>query len=169
MINLDIIEMGEYIFKNYTSLTKEEKLIALDFRNKNREWMINNDIITVDEHLKWIDSLKDSQTTIYFLVFKSHTPFMAVDFHDIDAINKEAYWGYFLGNDNFRSEVLKIEKLIIQIAFSMLNLEKLFCINAIDNHVIKIHKFFGFKEDSEVIYQGRKFLKMYLEKKREQS
>jgi len=157
-----MIECGDYIYKNYTALNDEEKKIALDFRNKNREWMINKNIISLDEHLKWIESLKENKTTLYYLVFKNKTPFIAIDFHDIDHTHKEAYWGYFLGNENFKSEVLKIEKCIINIAFNQLGLKKLLCINAIDNPVINIHKFFGFKEDGVIQIENRDFLKMYL-------
>ena len=82
-----------------------------------------------------------------------------------DLIKHEAYWGYFLGNKEYKSEVLKIEKIIIEIAFDKLNITKLLCVNAIDNPVINIHKFFGFKEDGIVIINQRKFLKMYLDKK----
>jgi hypothetical protein len=93
-------------------------------------------------------------------------PFMAIDFHDIDILTQEAYWGYFLGDKNFKSEVLKIEKIIIEIAFNQLKLKKLFCINAINNSVINIHKFFGFKEDEIIQIEDRKFLKMYLTNKK---
>ena len=41
MNKFKIINIGNYQFKNYTILDTEEQKIALDFRNKNREWMIN--------------------------------------------------------------------------------------------------------------------------------
>jgi len=162
---LSIINSGDYQFKNYTILTKEEQEIALDFRNKNRVWMINKNIITLDEHIRWIKSLKENEETLYYLVFKNNIPFMAIDFHDINKLDQEAYWGYFLGEDEFKSEVLRIEKIIIDIAFNQLKLKKLLCVNALDNPVINIHKFFGFKEDGIVCINNRDFLKMYLNKK----
>ena len=33
--------IGDYQFKNYRILINKEQKIALAFRNKNREWMIN--------------------------------------------------------------------------------------------------------------------------------
>ena len=157
-----IMDIGNYQLKNYRILTDKEQKIVLAFRNKNRKWMINQNIIKIEDHKNWINSLEDNISTIYYLVFKDNIPFMSIDFHNIDFTKKEAYWGYFLGEESFKSEVLRIEKIIIDIAFGKLNLNKLMCLNAIENHVILIHKFFGIKEDKAVNINGREFLKMYL-------
>ncbi len=162
MIIENIIYEDEYVLKNYTVLNENEKQIALDFRNLNREWMINQNIIEIEEHKNWINALSSNRATIYYLVFKHDIPFMSIDYHDINLEKKEAYWGYFLGNKKYKSEVLKIEKIIIDIAFSILSLDKLMCINDIENPVINIHKFFGFKEEGIVKINDRNFLKMYL-------
>ena len=122
MKTIDTIELNAYTFKNYTILNESEKRTALEFRNKNKSWMINREHINLDEHLKWIDSLKSNETVLYFLVFKDTVPFMSIDYHDIDFNLKEAYWGYFLGDDSYKGEVLKIEKLIIELAFDNLKL-----------------------------------------------
>jgi len=153
-----------YFFKNYIFLNDSERKMVLEWRNKNRKWMINSNIITIEEHLKWIKSLNERNDILYFLVFKKETPFMCVDFHNINYETKEAYWGYFLGQNGFKKEVLKIEKTIIELAFSELQLDKICCINNVDNHVINIHNFFGFKNDKIIEINGRKFLKMCIEK-----
>jgi len=157
-----IMDIGKYQFKNYRMLTEKEQKIALAFRNKNRDWMINKDIIQIEAHKKWINTLQHNSSIIYYLVFKDNIPFMSVDFHNIDFKKKEAYWGYFLGKENYKSEVLKIQKIVIDIAFSKLRLDKLICITDIDNHVINIHKFFGFMEDKVIKIEGKDFLRMYL-------
>lgn len=159
---LSVINKYGYTLKNYTILSNEEIEVALGFRNKNRSWMINKDLINLNDHKKWIGSLKTNKETLYYLVFKNDIPFMSIDFHDINISKKEAFWGYFLGDDKFKSEVLKIEKLIIEIAFNQLKVKKLLCVNAINNPVINIHKFFGFREDGIIQIEGRDFLKMYL-------
>ena len=45
-----------------------------------------------------------------------------------------------------------------------LNLKRLLCINDINNHVIKIHKFFGFKELERKFINNQEYLVMCLEK-----
>ena len=162
MIRPKIINSENYIFKNYTILNNEEQKLALKFRNENKDWMINTENIQLDNHIRWIQSLSKDMTTLYYLVFKNNVPFMSINFHDINLNKKEAYWGYFLGNQEYKSEVLKIEKEILRIAFDILGIDVLLCINAIDNHVIDIHRFFGFKEVEIITIDGRDFLKMYL-------
>lgn len=162
---MTIINIGDYKFKNYTILNENELKLTLKFRNENRQWMINDDIITLEEHIKWINTLQTNNKIIYYLVYKNNIPFISISYHDINWDKKEAYWGYFLGDKNFKSEVLKIEKIIIDIAFNQLKLNKLYALCDINNHVIYIHKFFGFKEDKIVKIKHRNFLKMYLEKR----
>ena len=90
-----IIEYGEYQFVNYTVLDNKGRKIALDFRNQNKEWMVNKDVIKIEDHENWIRSLNNDRSILYYLVFKDEVPFMAIDYHDIDYVKKEAYWGYF--------------------------------------------------------------------------
>jgi hypothetical protein len=143
----EMIKINNYTLKNYTALTNNEKIVALEFRNKNRRWMINNKEIFLENHLNWCDDLKENNSQIYYLVFKDDIPFMAINYHDINYDKKESHWGYFLGLDAYSSEVLKIEQIIIDFAFTQLGLDKLIVISAIDNKVNNIHKFFGFIED----------------------
>lgn len=163
MFNKYNFQMNEYIFKNYLNLTQEEKKLVLEHRNKNRQWMLTQDIITLENHLKWIDSLNADTSKLYYLVYKDNIPFISVSYHDID--NESAFWGYFLINSSYKNEVLKIEKSIIEIAFNHLNLETLYCINDINNHVISIHKFFGFKEKEIKTINNKEYLVMELQKK----
>lgn len=158
----DIISKGNLTYKNYTLLNEKEKKTALEFRNKNRSWMINQDLIGLKNHLSWIEKLKNCNDTIYFLVFKNNIAFMSIDFHNINWDKKECFWGYFLGIDSYKSEVLQVEKDIIDIGFNTLKMKKLLNLSLLDNHVIQIHKFFGFKEDKEIIIDDRKYLQMYL-------
>ena len=156
------IEIEDYVFVDYTMLSDTEQEIALSFRNQNKEWMINKKIIELEEHKNWIKSLNNNDSILYYLVFKKDLPFMAIYYHDIDYVKKESYWGYFLGDKRFKAEVLKVEKIIIDIAFNRLSFNKLLCINNIKNPVIGIHKFFGFKEGEVISIDGQDFLKMSL-------
>jgi len=158
----DIFYIDDYKFKNYTILDEDEKELVLKHRNKNKQWMLNQDKISLDSHLKWIDTLLSDKTKLYFLVFKDDKPFISISYHDIK--EDEAYWGYFLIDESYKSEVLKIEKIIIDFAFDSLKLEKLFCINNKQNHVIQIHKFFGFKEIEEKTINDTEYIVMQLNK-----
>ena len=156
-------KIDSYTFKNYISLDENDKKLVLKNRNKNRKWMLNQEIISLKSHLSWIESLKVDNSKLYFLVYKDEKPFISIFYHDIK--DKEAYWGYFLIDENYKSEVLKIEKIIIDFAFDELNLDRLLCINDSKNHVIKIHQFFGFKEIEKRVINNQEYTVMLLEKK----
>jgi UDP-4-amino-4,6-dideoxy-N-acetyl-beta-L-altrosamine N-acetyltransferase len=143
MYFIETFKKEDYTFRHYCTLSLDEKMLVLKHRNKNRQLMLHQEEILLQDHLNWIDSLENDTTKVNYLVFKNDVPFMAIAYHDID--NKEAYWGYFLIDNSYNSEVLKIEKIIIDFAFDELNLDRLLCINDSENHVIKIHQFFGFK------------------------
>ena len=158
----DIFYIDDYKLKNYTVLDEDEKKLVLLHRNKNKKWMLTQDEISLENHLKWIEKLKDDKTKLYFLVFKDNKPFISISYHDIK--DDEAYWGYFLIDESYKSEVLKIEKIIIDFAFENLKVERLLCINDVENHVIQIHKFFGFKELEKKMLGNNEYLVMQLNK-----
>ena len=162
IISLTDIKIGEYYFKSYINLTPDESKLVLFHRNLNKKWMIHKDEVSLDEHLKWIESLKTNSSRLDYLVYKDDKPFIVVNYQDIN--EDEAYWGYILIDQAYKSEVLKIEKIIIDFAFEKLNLKRLLCINDINNHVIKIHKFFGFKELERKFINNQEYLVMCLEK-----
>lgn len=156
------INIGEYYLKNYVNLTFDEKKLVLFHRNLNKKWMLQQDEITLENHLKWIEHLKNDNSKLNYLVYKNNEPFISISYHDIK--DDEAYWGYFLINQDYKSEVLKIEKMIIDFAFNNLKLNRLLCINDSENHVVKIHKFFGFKEIEKKILNNKEYIVMALKK-----
>lgn len=161
-MNKQDFTINEYFLKNYVNLTQDEKELVLTHRNLNKKWMLHQDEIMLSEHLSWIESLKNDNTKLNYLVFKDNNPFIAISYHDIK--EEEAYWGYFLINNNYKSEVLKIEKMIIDFAFDNLKINRLICINDSENHVIKIHQFFGFKEIEKRFLNNKEYIVMALEK-----
>ena len=70
------IKTGEYYFKSYINLTPDESKLVLFHRNLNKKWMIHKDEISLDEHLKWIESLKTNSSRLDYLVYKDDKPFI---------------------------------------------------------------------------------------------
>lgn len=73
MIRIDkdkIYESNGYKFKNFISLSLEEKQMILDWRNHNkvRRVMVNKEIIELEDHLRFIESLKQRRDCFYWLV-----------------------------------------------------------------------------------------------------
>lgn len=61
---------SNYSFKNFTELNSHESSEVLEGRNEAwvRQWMTSDREISVDEHLKFINSLRGSDNQIYFRV-----------------------------------------------------------------------------------------------------
>lgn len=58
------------VFKNYSILNEQESFEILNIRNKDfiRKNMITNEIINLENHIKWINSLKNNLDKKYFAV-----------------------------------------------------------------------------------------------------
>lgn len=98
-----IYQVGSYTFKNYLTLDDTEKRIILEWRNhlNNRKWMFNQDIILLDDHLKFIGKLKNDLKSYYWMVLKDKEPIGGINLVNvlIDKDKKTAEIGYFLAPD----------------------------------------------------------------------
>ena len=58
------------VFKNYSVINEQESFEILNIRNKDfiRKNMITNEIISLENHTKWINSLKNNSDKKYFAV-----------------------------------------------------------------------------------------------------
>lgn len=60
-----------FVFKNYVDLTTEEAIEVLQCRNdiEVRKWMTSTEEIPLENHLKFIESLKTSEKNFYWAVY----------------------------------------------------------------------------------------------------
>jgi UDP-4-amino-4,6-dideoxy-N-acetyl-beta-L-altrosamine N-acetyltransferase len=143
------------VFKNYSYLNEKESLEILNIRNTDfiRKNMITSEIITFENHTKWISSLKDNLDKKYFVVICENEILGSCSWVKE---NEEFTWGIF-----FKDGV----NPIISSVCSYLFLEQCFFdekIEELDSLVKKenssafsFNKNFGFelyKEDEEYFY-----------------
>ena len=90
---------------NFINLSKDEALKIREWRNHEdiRKWMYNDSIIGEEEHLSFIQGLKDKPGTGYWLVKKGGTEFGVLDITRIDFRNRNAHIGIY-GNPETRME-----------------------------------------------------------------
>jgi UDP-4-amino-4,6-dideoxy-N-acetyl-beta-L-altrosamine N-acetyltransferase len=87
MINKSITYTHNHFrYKNFVSLTEDEKLTVWHWRNDEniRKWMYNRDFIPVEQHLRFVDSLITRDDCYYWLVFKDSEPYGVVYITDFD-------------------------------------------------------------------------------------
>lgn len=101
MINLDkhmLYSHGSYTYKNFANLSKEEVLMIFEWRNDSsiRQFMYNRDIISLPEHMTYVNSLNDRSDRFYWMVFRANEPIGVVDITDVDEGNAKAELGYYM-------------------------------------------------------------------------
>lgn len=93
--------VDSYTFRNFISLSLDEKKMVLDWRNneKIRRWMNHTEIIPLENHLNYIESLKEREDVYYWLVYRDNEPIGVVDILDVNQENHSVETGYYLNPD----------------------------------------------------------------------
>src|SRR5574344_1884085 len=78
--------MKEIKLINFTDLSNDEKKIMLEWRNNPniKKWIYTQSDITLESHLNFIDSLKNSKEKLYFLVKKEDENIGVIYFTQIE-------------------------------------------------------------------------------------
>ncbi len=146
--------------KDFCDLTYKEKLMVLDWRNdiSVRKCMFTSDIIKKENHLGFIDKLRNSKSEKYFLVFKSENPIGVIYFTNIKNNSNVCDLGLY-SNPNIKGVGDILLKEIINFAFKELNKERLLA-EVYKNNIkaINLYKRFNFF----VIDDNKDFLIMEL-------
>jgi len=133
---------------NFIDLSKHEKELVLEWRNNStiRQWMFNTEVITLDDHLHYIDSLVSREDRLYFLVKKNDKAIAVIDFTNIDIINSTVECGLY-AKPEIKGIGGLLMSVIIDYAFNILKVKTLIAEVFNANKVaIKLYKRYGFKE-----------------------
>ena len=151
------LHLYDYRMKNFTSLDKKDKKILLQWRNEKRvrKWMYSKDKILLKHHLAYINSLKQKDDRIYFLVEHNFQKIGVIDLTNIK--NKSAEIGLY-ANPNLYGVGAILMQLIIRYGFLYLKL-KLLKANVYTNNIkaLNLYKKFGFliHHEKEGLYYMR--------------
>ena len=164
-----VFKIENYSFKNYTLLSRDWEKIVLSWRNhpENRKWMLNNNEISWNEHLKFIEDLKISSNRYYCLVIKDFEPIGSIDFVNIDYNEKTAEIGYFLAPEKQGSGLgLEFIFYAFKFAFDILGFNVIQG-NVMDSNKIAyaLNAFLGFKylHQHIKVINGKRILFHYCE------
>jgi len=111
---------------DFTDLTQEEKLIVLEWRNskKVRRWMHRKDMISTEEHLRFIELLRDDKTKKYFLVRKETSMIGVIYFTNIDTTMSCTEFGIY-SDPLLKGNGVLLMQEIKQYAFDVLMIKTL--------------------------------------------
>lgn len=150
--------------KNFVDLTRDEVIDVLSWRNHEsiRHWMYSTDIITLDTHLAYIESLKSSSNKLYFVVIKNGAPIGVVDL--VDITETTAFLGLYANPFSDRKGIGRIIlRAVIRYAYENLHLMTLQLECFEENEKAKnLYQKFDFIETTRTLKNNRPIICMEL-------
>ena len=94
-----MIQIEEY---NLSNFEKSDLELILRWRNSDhiRKFMYQDHIISVEEHQAWYKKVENDDTKIYLIFQHKNQPAGLVNFTEIDRVNSNCKWGFYLGASN---------------------------------------------------------------------
>lgn len=88
----------DFLFKNFTKLTDEEKKFVWEWRNHPdiRKWMVTQEIIPFENHLAFINSLSHRTDKYYWLAIYKGKPVGVLSIADCNEALTEGTPGYYI-------------------------------------------------------------------------
>ena len=133
---------------NIRPIQRSDAELILEWRNTDavRLNMYNHEIIDIESHLRWFDSMLEDDSCQYFIYERNEKPYGVLSFSEIDMKNKKAFWAFYSGDTSVRGIGSEMERLALDYAFNTLSLNKLCCeVLEFNTSVIDFHRKFGFK------------------------
>jgi len=131
---------------NFTELTLDEKKMVLKWRNSEsvKKWMYNRTEISLENHLKYINSLHSKNDRVYFLLKNAYEALGVVDLTEIQN-NRSAALGIY-ANPDLKGYGMLLMSKIIKYAFDELHIKTLYANVYIDNtKAIHLYEKFNFR------------------------
>lgn len=149
---------------DFTTLNTQLLTLVLSWRNHPnvRSWMLNSDEISMEEHMCFVESLKQRSDKRYFLV-QHESDYIGVI--DLTAISKNSAELGIYADPNVHGVGDTLMRALIDYAFENLKLTKLIANVFTDNERAKhLYQKFDFTETNQTLYNGRKMITMELYK-----
>ena len=143
----NILNSIEIELTNFIDISLDEKKMVLEWRNHPniRKWMFIQDIISLDKHLDYIESLERREDRAYFLIKKDSQAIGVIDFTNIDYESKRTEFGIYT-DPSLKGVGNLLMESIIDYAFDVLKVKTLISEVFEDNiPAIKLYKRYDFK------------------------
>ena len=164
MIRIDkdhIYTKGKYSFRNFISLSEEEKKMVLEWRNhiNIRKWMYSDEPIEIKQHMDFIKSLNQREDCFYWLVSKEEKNIGVFSITKIDYENSNVESGYYLDPYNEEGDGFLFIHALYQLMFEDLNVVSISgSMLATNKYAVLNALFLGFVINSEKVLGGKVFV-----------
>ncbi|GAA0319205.1 GNAT family protein [Bacillus carboniphilus] len=143
--------------------------LILDWRNQEsiRKVMYNSDIILLDEHIRWFESLRKSEKAISKIFYYENIPFGVININQIDKTNKKCEWGFYIGNKNApRGMGTVLGFISLNYIFDDLSMRKVNAeVLSMNEKSISLHRKLGFTQEGLLrkhIIKDKNYIDIYL-------
>ena len=131
-------------------IKKNDLKMVLDWRNTYdvRKYMLNDTIISLDDHLKWYKKVSKDKTCEVLVTEYRNQPIGIIYISQLNLADQTCTWGQYIG-ESLRNSGIGI-LMQIKAIDRMINVHKIRKIwgQALDiNQIIKIHEAFGFSNE----------------------
>ena len=154
------------LLKNFFTLSEDEKLMVLKWRNDDnvRLWMHSINIISITDHLEFIDKLHNDDKNKYFLVVKNKNYIGVIYFNNINYEQKECEFGLYVNPYKKLVGARKIlNDICIKYVFNILKLKKLKLeVLSTNKRAIKLYQKYNFVESGIKIINDKHIICMEL-------
>lgn len=161
-------QIGDYVYRNFVTLSKEELLMILRERNHPdvKKWMFTTDDIKESEHLAYAESLKNRDDCFYWLVEYKGVAIGVLSLVHIDYEKEEGEAGYYLFSSHQNSGIgldmqYHYKKLFFDY-FKIKNLPGEILWGNTNAYLMSL--FFGAEVDGCIERNGRKYIVMHTAK-----
>ncbi len=146
-------ELGDVLLINFLNLNDEEKEIIRDWRNHEdiRKWMYSDHIISLEEHINFIEGLKKDNKKFYWLArYKDGWYPGVISLNRLDVRNNNGYLGIYTNPELSGTGSLLIECLK-KVSFDIAHLHTLKS-EVIETNLraINFYKKSGFSEEGRL-------------------
>jgi len=114
-------------------------------------WMYSDHVISPEDHARWFAVATGDLSRRYWIVELDGAPVGLANLYDIVTAHRRAAWAYYLAEPAVRGRGVGayVEFWMIEHAFSVLGLDKLWCEVLADNEVVwRLHESFGFRREA---------------------
>ncbi|MBT8297890.1 MAG: UDP-4-amino-4,6-dideoxy-N-acetyl-beta-L-altrosamine N-acetyltransferase [Maribacter sp.] len=152
---MEYYSRGNIKYVNFTSLEREDLLTILDWRNREevRSMMRSNTIINEKTHFNFVEKLKQSDTSYYWLVTRKDRPCGVVYLQfELDQQRDKAEWGYYLSPSFIGTGVgLEVGFEAIHMFFQEFKLKELRgYVKKQNQQNLQLQHLFGFRQEERV-------------------
>jgi UDP-4-amino-4,6-dideoxy-N-acetyl-beta-L-altrosamine N-acetyltransferase len=166
ILKLDVENAEGIKLINFVDLTDVEKISVLRWRNHDaiRQWMYRPELISLDEHLNFIASLRQREDKQYFLVRAQDDYLGVIDFVNIDFQQGTCDFGLY-ANPEIKIPHIGRQLIFVAIAyaFNALKLHTLH-LEVFSNNLraIKLYQRFNFSVLEHKKLDGKNILRLSL-------